>query len=83
MFFKKYVGHHGRSTFVRGVWTENAIQALCRDLLAGERAVRVTRVGHEDDEIGVGDVLTLDEVNGITEGDVFAYAGGLERYAVV
>lgn len=74
MFFKKYVGHHGQSTFVRGVWTEND---------EGDRAVRVTRVGHEDDEIRVGDVLTLDEVNGITEGDVFAYAGGLERYAVV
>lgn len=64
MFRKEYVGYHGFSTFVRGVLIENDFD---------ETAVRVTAVGREDDEISVGDVLTLDEIEDITEGDLYAY----------
>lgn len=68
MFEKHYVGSHGFSTFIRGVLTENE---------DGEQAVRVTKVGREDDEISRGDILTLDEIEGITEVDLYAY----EEYA--
>ncbi len=74
MFKKSYIGHHGLKTFVRGVWCENE---------EGELSVRVTRIGNEDDEIRVGDVLTLDEINGITEGDVFGYCEAVSKYSVV
>jgi hypothetical protein len=68
MFRKNYVGYHGNSTFVRGVWTVND---------DGDRSVRVTAVGSIDDEISVGDVLSLEEIAIITEVDVFASANKL------
>lgn len=64
MFRKEYVGYHGFSTFVRGVLIENDL---------GETAVRVTSVGREDDEIVAGDILTPEEIDGITEGDLYGY----------
>ncbi len=73
MFEKYYVGHHGFNTFVRGVWCLNEDD---------ETAVRVTRTGHDKDEIAVGQVLTLDEIASITEGDVYSYADRAGRYAV-
>lgn len=67
MFRKKYVGYHGFTTFVQGVW--------CFDD-DGERQVRVTSVGHDDDEIGVGQVLSLDEIDQL-DGDGYAQADRL------
>ena len=71
MFRKTYVGHHGYTTFVRGVWV----------IEGDEYSVRVTATGRSDDEFVVGDVYSLDEVAGITNGDVFAYADQAASYA--
>lgn len=73
MYRKSYVGYHGFNTFVRGVWTRDE---------NGDRAVRITRTGREDDEVSPGQVLTLEELNAVTEGDNYAYAGRAAEYAV-
>jgi hypothetical protein len=73
MYRKNYIGHHGFNTYVRGVWTTDE---------NGDRAVRITATGREDDEIAVGQVLSLEELNAVTEGDVYAYAGRAAEYAV-
>jgi len=64
MFRKKYVGWHGHTTWVRGVWR----------LIDGEYHVLVTATGRADDEIAVGQLLSLEELAEVTEGDVYAYA---------
>lgn len=71
MFRKCYIGHHGYNTYVRGVWR----------IVDEEYFVRITAVGREDDEFVVGETYSLDEINGITEGDVFAYQGRAELHA--
>jgi hypothetical protein len=71
MFRKKYVGHHGYTTFVQGVWVIDG----------DEYFVRVTATGRTDDEFVVGEVYSLEEVAGITNGDVYAYADLAETYA--
>ena len=73
MFKSNYVGFHGFHTFARGVWFIND---------DGEQCVRVTTTGRPDDEIAVGEEYTLDEINAITDGDVYAYAEKCSRYAV-
>lgn len=73
MYRKNYIGYHGFNTFVRGVWCDDE---------NGDRAVRVTSTGRDDDEVSVGQVLTLEELNGVTEGDNYAYAGRAAAYAV-
>jgi hypothetical protein len=72
MFRKSYVGWHGFNTFVQGTWVIDG----------DEYSVRVTRIGRPDDEFTPGEVYSLEEIVGITEGDVFAYAAAAERYAV-
>jgi len=71
MFKKKYVGHHGYSTYVRGVWR----------IIDGEYHVLVTAVGRSDDEIVPGNIYSLEELAEITEGDVYAFQEKAEAWA--
>ena len=72
MFKKNYVGHHGYSTFVRGVWR----------IVDEEYRVKITAVGRPDDEFVVGQILSLEEIQGITNGDPYSYASLAAQYAV-
>jgi len=76
-FTKIYVGWHGYRTFVTGRWIRQN----------GEQVVRITAVGRANDEFAVGQVLTLNEIHGITgtdeeRVDLYSYKEQAEQHYV-